>query len=344
MAKGSAGRRPLQKDVAERAGVSRTTVSFVLNGVQNIAIPEETRQRVHGAALELGFRPNAMARSLRGGRSNVLGLLTSDIVTTPYAVEIIRGAQDAAVEHGQTLLIVDTAGSPTDGQEEVERLAEWQIDGVIFATEYHRACRLPAAAVHLATVLVNCFLEPGAEMGQARPTIIPNEVAGAAAATKALIDAGHRRIGFINGPAHYAPAHDGRLIGYQQALESGGLRYDAKLVRAGDWWQESGAEHTADLLTQEDPPTALFCGNDWMAMGAYDAIKEAGLKIPADIAVVGYDNRVEIADHMRPTLTTVALPYRRMGARAVEVLLHPELLAAAATEMIPCPLVTRSSI
>lgn len=337
-------RRPLQKDVATRAGVSRTTVSFVLNGVPNIAITDETRQRVHEAALELGFRPNAMARSLRGGRSNVLGLLTSDIVTTPYAVEIIKGAQDAAIEHGQTLLIVDTAGSPSEGEEEVERLAEWRIDGLIFATEYHRVCRLPAAATQLPTVLVNCFVEPYLKAGRARPTIIPDEVTGAAAATQALVDAGHQRIGFINGPPDYAPAHDGRLAGYRETLEAAGLPYDPQLVRNGDWWQESGAEHTAALLAGDDPPTALFCGNDWMAMGAYDAIKEAGLRIPSDIAVVGYDNRVEIADHMRPNLTTVGLPYRAMGRRAVEVLLDPELLAAAATELIPCPLVTRASV
>src|SRR5919199_778664 len=119
--------------------------------------------------------------------------------------------------------------------------------------------------------------------------------------------AGHTRIGFINGPTDYAPAHDGRLVGYRQALELAGVTFDADLVRTGDWWQESGARHSAELLALPNPPTGIFCANDWMAMGAFDAIKEAGRRIPQDVAVVGFDNRVEIADHMRPRLTTVAL-------------------------------------
>jgi LacI family transcriptional regulator len=162
-------------------------------------------------------------------------------------------------------------------------------------------------------------------------------------ATEALVEAGHRRIGFINGPVDF-PASSGRLTGYRGALESAGIPFDGDLVRIGDWWQETGTRHTADLLCLQDPPTAIFCGNDWMAMGAYDAVKEAGLRIPDDVAVVGFDNRVEIADHMRPGLSTVALPYHQMGGRAVEVLLDPQLVAAAATELITCPLVQRASI
>ena len=102
--------------------------------------------------------------------------------------------------------------------------------------------------------------------------------------------------------------------------------------------------HTTDLLALAQPPTAIFCGNDWMAMGAFDALRETGLRIPDDVAVVGFDNRVEIADHMRPGLSTVALPYYKMGSRAVEVILDPQLLAAAATELINCPLIQRSSV
>jgi len=319
-------------------------VSFVLNSVENIAIPEETRQRVLDAAAELGFRPNAMARSLRGGRSNVLGLLTSDIVTTPYAVEIIKGAQDQAFAGDQMLLIVDTGGAARAEEDALERLLEWRVDGLIFATEYHRPYALPAAATHSPAVLVNCFVDHGVGDLPAVPTILPDEVQGGRVATQALIDAGHSRIGFINGPAEYFPASTGRLTGYRQALQAADIPFDPDLVRTGDWWQESGTRHTGDLLAIPKPPTAIFCGNDWMAMGAYDAIREAGLRIPDDVAVVGFDNRVEIADHMRPRLSTVALPYYEMGSRAVEVLLDPHLSAAAATELIPCPVVSRSSI
>lgn len=341
---GSTARRPLQKDVANLAGVSRTTVSFVLNGVDNIAIPDETRARVLKAAADLGFRPNQMARGLRGGSSNVLGLLTSDIVTTPYSVEIVKGAQDAAMARGQTLLIVDTGGSPGAAEQAVEHFMEWRVDGLIFATEYHRPYEPPAAATQTPAVLVNCFVDPEGGSDRALPTVLPDEVQGGQTATQALIDAGHTRIGFINGPSRDFPASIGRLAGYRRALEANGIEFDDELVRTGDWWQESGTRHTTDLLALPAPPTALFCGNDWMAMGAYDAVREAGLRIPSDMAIVGFDNRVEIADHMRPRLSTIALPYREMGGRAVELLLDPSLVAAAATELVSCPFVRRSSI
>jgi hypothetical protein len=132
-------------------------------------------------------------------------------------------------------------------------------------------------------------------------------------ATQALIQAGHRRIGFVNGPVDYFPASPGRLTGYRRALESVGIPFDGDLVRPGDWWQETGTRHTADLLSLKDPPTAIFCGNGWMAMGAYDAVKEAGLRIPDDVAVLGFDNRVEIADHMRPALAPWPCPTTRWG-------------------------------
>lgn len=338
--KPSSQRRPLQRDVAARAGVSRTTVSFVLNGVENIAIPDETRERVLAAAAELGFRPNPMARGLRGERTNVLGLLTSDIVTRPYSVEIVKGAQDAALARGRTLLIVDTGGSTSAAQAAVEHFLEWRVDGLIFATEYHAAFSPPTVAEESPSVLVNCYTELPSD----RPitTILPDEVQGGRTATQALLDAGHVRIGLINGPASFA-ASRGRLQGYTEALAAADIDTDPELVRAGDWWQESAADHTRDLLDLENPPTAIFCANDWMAMGAYDAIKERGLRIPDDVAVVGFDNRVEIADHLRPRLSTVALPYRAMGARAVEVLLD-HAGSTPGVELIACPFVGRASI
>jgi LacI family transcriptional regulator len=140
------------------------------------------------------------------------------------------------------------------------------------------------------------------------------------------------------------PASRGRLAGYKCVLHDAGIRFDRSLVREGDWWQESGTQHAAALLDLPKPPTAIFCANDWMAMGAYEAARDRGLRIPDDLAIVGFDNRTEIADHLRPGLTTVALPYRQMGARAVQVLLDAELQSAGATELISCPLVRRSSI
>jgi len=348
-----ASRRPRQRDVAELAGVSRTTVSLVLNDVDGVTIPEETRQRVWNAAAELGFQPDAMARSLRGAHSNILGLVTSEIATTPYAVAIIKGAQDAAFERGQTLLVIDTEGEQAAAADAVMRLRQWRADGLILAADYHRRVELPPGLGDLPAVLVDCFLDdqeaPSGvthdDSAEARrvplPTVLPDEVQGGRLATQTLLDAGHRRIAFINGPDGY-PASTGRLEGYREALGAAGVAYDPNLVRRGDWWQESASRHANDLMGLDDPPTALFCGNDWMAMGAYDSLRELGLSIPGDVSVIGFDNRVEIADHMRPRLSTVALPYRAMGHEAVGMLLDGE--HPAEPVLLECPLVVRDSI
>lgn len=332
------GRRPSQQDVADRAGVSRTTVSFVMNNVAHANIPEETRQRVWRAVDELGFRPNELARSLRSTVSNVIGLVTTEIATTPYAVGIIKGAQQVAFAHGKTLLIVDT--EPTDSalEDAMAKLSRWQVEGVIYATEYHREVGPVDWIGETPAVLVDCFTADGSIT-----SVVPDERQGGRRATETLIAAGHRRIGMINGPEGL-PASVGRLDGFRDAHESAELTVDERLVRTGDWWQESGARHAADLLDLADPPTALFCANDWMAMGAYDVIKERGLRIPDDVAVIGFDNREEIAAHMRPRLTTIALPYYEMGHWAVEHLLDEEHGYETEHRLLDCPLVRRDSV
>lgn len=331
-------RRPSQRDVAARAGVSRTTVSFVLNDVPDVAIPAATRARILAAAEELGFRPNELARSLRSRRSSVLGLITSGITTTPYAVAVIEGAQQAAAAHGRSLLIVDTDGSPGPTTEALSAMAGWRAEGLIFATGHHRDVRLPDDPGDIPVVLVNCFAPAGS--GPAAPAVVPDERRGGLLATRTLLAAGHRRIALINGPD--GPAAAGRLRGYLDAHAEAGVPVPPGLVRTGDWWQESGARHTAGLLDSADPPTALFCADDWMALGAYDEIRDRRLRIPADVAVVGFGNREEIAAHMRPGLTTVALPYHDLGRRGVELALAGA--PAGAPELLPCPVIRRHSV
>lgn len=316
--------------------MSRATVSFVVNGVTGVTISPSTRQRVWDAVAELGFQTNELARGLRSHQSNVIGLVTKEIATTPYAVGIIRGAQEAAVDHGKTLLIVDVDGRDGAIENALDKLGQWRAEGYIFATDYHRETEVPAQMAHLPAVLVNCFSDDAG-----LPVVVPDEVQGGLTATRALIGAGHRRIGFVNGPAD-STASAGRLEGYRAALGEAGLSFDERLVRDGDWWQESGARGAAELLDLAEPPTALFCGNDWMAMGAYDIVKERGLSIPDDIAIIGFDNREEIAAHMRPPLSTVALPYREMGREAVNCLLD-RTESAPTRHRLPCPLIVRES-
>jgi LacI family transcriptional regulator len=330
---------PSQRDVAALAGVSRATVSAVLNGSTAVKIAEATQHRVRAAANELGFRPNEIARGLRSRRSNVLGLLSSELATTPYAVAIIRGAQRAALRHGMMLLIIDTDGAVEMTADAVAAMARWRVEGLIMAADHHRAIEACSVdAVHGPVILANCFAAKD-DLG----SVVPDERQGGALAVETLVAAGHRRIGFINGPADF-PASEGRLRGYLDVHRAAGIEVDQLLITTGDWWQESGMRNAAALLDLDDPPTALFCANDWMAMGAYDAIKERGLRIPADVAVIGFDNRVEIAAHMRPALTTVALPYHEIGERAVERLLANDDGSRMTQDLVTCPLVRRDSV
>ncbi|MFF5173429.1 LacI family DNA-binding transcriptional regulator [Micromonospora sp. NPDC000089] len=329
--------RPSQQDVARLAGVSRTTVSFVVNEVAGVAIPEATRAKVWAAVEQLGFRPNELARGLRSRRSGVLGLVTDAIATTPYAVGIIAGAQETAARHGRTLLIVDTDSGPGSLLDTAATMTRWQVEGLLIATDHHREVTLAGDLADLPpTVLVDCV-----DTERRLPAVVPDERQGGRLATDTLLAAGHTRIGLVNGPAHY-PASAGRLAGWRDAHTAVGLAIDDRLVRTGDWWQESGHAGAAALLDLADPPTALFCANDWMAMGAYDLLRERGLRIPGDVAVVGFDNREEIAAHLRPALTTVALPYREMGRRAVDHLVGATPLPPGVTPL-PCPLIPRHS-
>lgn len=329
---------PTIYDVATKAGVSPKTVSRVINNHPNVRA--ETRERVLAAITSLDFQPNVMAKGLRASSSNLIGFMTDEIATGPFAIDIIRGAQDASSEYGKTLLIVDTNGSSDIEKDVFAKMISWQVEGLIFATEYHRVFN-PSADFHaVPSVLVDCYI-----VDRSLPSVVPDEVQGARAAMNILLRKGHRRIAFINGPERF-PASWGRLQGYQEALAEYGIPFDPALVCRGDWWQESGYAHTKQLMRLTNPPTAIFCGNDWMAMGAYDALKEIGLVIPNDVAIVGFDNRDVIAAHMRPPLTTIALPYYEMGQWAVRYLIeNAAVLPSPQPEQhtIECPVIERES-
>lgn len=327
-------------DIARRVGVSRTAVSFVLNNRDDTSVSPATRERVLRAAEELGYRPHAAARALAAQRSGLVGLVT-EIVTSPFGMETVKGAQDRSWQDGNFLLIAATEGDPEMEQAAIEKLLEQRVEGLIYASGSHREVTLPAIAYDVPTVLVHCFDAQGR-----LPSIVPDEEGGGHSATQRLLEAGHRRIGLINLEPDTTAAR-GRLAGYRRALAEAGVVPDDDLVVPADSSADGGYVAACDLLDRTERPTALFCGTDRIAMGAYDAIKERGLSIPADVAVVGFDNQELIAAYLRPKLTTVALPFHQMGTRGVEV-----LGAAIAggqpviTEQVTigCPLVERSSV
>ncbi len=334
------------KDVAVAAGVSFTTVSHVLNDVTYARISQKTRERVREAAGQLGYDPNPMAQALRTQRSGMLGFVSEDIATTAHAGRIILGADEAARARGYNLMIINSSGSASleSRQADVETLLERRVDGILYATMYHRNVELPANLGSVPSVLVDSVTTSGNITA-----VIPDEEGGARAAVGALLEAGHTRVGFINNTDD-VPATRQRLQAFRATLTEAGLDGDAAPVESEVSEVQGGYEATRRILASENPPTGLFCYNDRMAMGAYRAAAELGLAIPGDLSVVGFDDQELIAANLHPGLTTVALPHYEMGAWATEHLIDAIegkadlTLMALDPTILSCPLVRRDSI
>ena len=332
------------KDVAKLAGVSSTTVSFVINDVANSNIPAETQARVLAAVEELQYRPNVMARGLRAQRTHTIGFLSDEVASTPFAGRIIQGAQELAWEHNYLLLLINTGTNRSMKEAAVETLLDRQVDGIIYATMYHRQVNPPEQLNQVPTVLLDCFAED-----RAFPSVVPADVQGARDATSYLLARGHRRVAFIN-DIELVPAQIARLQGYKEALAAFDVPFQDQLVCMGHSDPRGGYECGKALLSRPDRPTALFCFNDRMAMGVYDAARELGLSIPHDVAVVGYDNHEIIAAHLQPPLTTMQLPHYEMGTWAVKKLLQliggeePADAVRPIQHLIQCPIIERASV
>ncbi|WP_104182081.1 LacI family DNA-binding transcriptional regulator [Arthrobacter sp. B0490] len=334
------------RDVAAAAGVSVTTVSHILNDTPHARASDETRKKVRDAAAALGYGPNRMAQGLRTQRSAMIGLLSEDIATTPHAGMIIKGAEETARQHDYTLVIINTDkdADTQSKRRDVDALLERQVDGILYATMYHRAVSLPPRLFEIPAVLIDSTDKTGLV-----PCTIPDEQGGAQTAVTALLDAGHRSIGFVNNTDD-VPATHGRLQGYREALQGAGIAYAPDFVAARESEAAGGYAAAMELLTRNDRPTALFCYNDRMAMGAYRAASELGLSIPGQLSVIGFDNQKLIAEGLHPGLTTVALPHYEMGAWAVQTLIRlieghdEEKLLADKPTILSCPLVRRDSV
>lgn len=334
------------KDVAVAAGVSVTTVSHVLNDVPYARVSPETRDKVKDAASRLGYGPNRLAQALRTQHTGMLGLISEEIATTPHAGRIILGADEAARARGYNLMIINTSSgaSPESRQADVEALLERRVDGILYATMYHREVAIPANLARVPAVLVDAESLSGN-----MTSVVPDEEGGARAAVQSLLDAGHTRIGFLNNTDD-VPATRDRLRGFRESLSMAGLDGGAAPVEAELSEAEGGYVAGRRMLQRPDRPTGLFCYNDRMAMGFYRAAAEFGLRIPEDLSVVGFDDQELIAANLYPGLTTVALPHYEMGAWAANNLIDAiegktdlALLASHPT-ILDCPLVVRDSI
>lgn len=329
------GHRVTLREVADAAGVSVATVSLVVNRKKKARIGDDARKRVLDAIDALGYRPNALAKNLVSGNSRFIGLVADAIATTPFAGQIIKGAQDEAWKRGFVLLVANTEGNELAERDAISMMLEHQVRGILYSTWYHRAVQTPKALDETDFVLVNCF-DP---TSNAR-AVVPDEVQGGRTATEMLLARGHRRIAFINTTTE-APAREGRLRGYREALDSARVPFDPALVLDASPEQEGGFDAVNRLVALN--VSAVFCHNDRVAMGVYDGLRRRGLSIPGDMAVVGFDNQEVIAAHLRPPLSTVALPHYELGAAGVRLLLGVDHPTGGPTFTVACPAVERES-
>jgi DNA-binding LacI/PurR family transcriptional regulator len=310
-----AGPAPRLKDVAEAAGVSVKTVSNVVNGTVHVAAA--TREKVQAAIDALGYHPNVAARKLRTGRSGVIALAFPEL-PSPYFAELAVEVIAAARRHGVTVLMDDTAGDPRAELRIASGLGDPMIDGVILSPLGLDQHELAARERQIPLVLLG-----EADLGLVCDHVHIDNVAAAREAVRHLIAAGRRRVAAIGwqDPSPRATAQQ-RMTGYRQALAEAGLPAEPALcppVRA--YFRPDGAAAMRRLLKLPQRPDAVFCFNDLMALGALRAIHEAGLRVPHDIALVGFDD-VEEAEYAIPSLTTVAPDKTGIAEAAVDALLH----------------------
>jgi LacI family transcriptional regulator len=326
------------RDVAKLAGVSVATVSRAVHGGDGMTAA--TRTRVLEAAEKLGFRPNSIAQSLKLQRSTTIGLLTDDLEGV-FTMLMARGIEDEATGAGFGVFLCNSYGDLQRERLHLESLLAKQVDGVILLSGY-RVRERSAPAVALLGVPVVYLYQYTSEI--AVPAILPDDRGGGRIGIEHLVEVGRRRISFINGPSHYEATH-ARLDGVRSALADAGLKLEPGLIRWGDkWYEDVGYQLARELMGLSEPPDAIFCASDSLAFGAIAAMTELGIRIPEDVSIVGFDNRSRAA-HVRPALSTVALPLYELGRRAAEVLL--ELMGGASVEprreYLSCSLVERAS-
>jgi LacI family transcriptional regulator len=316
-------KRPTARKVAELAGVSRTTVSFVLNNLPGMRISEETRQRVLDAARQLNYHPDATARRMVSGKTNLIGLVLRQSPEQAFAdhflPQVLSGlSQAAGAQDYHTLLQAIPPDNHTGAY--MRLIRERHVDGILISGPRSDDEELLRVRAEGAPVVL---------MGQLPNSRVPfvdvDNVGGAGLAVRHLLGLGHRRIGLITNadPAYTASAD--RLMGYRQALAEGGVDYDEGLVRYGNFTPQSGLAAMDELLTLQPRPTAVFVASDTVALGALQALRRAGLRVPQDLALVGFDD-IPLAEFVDPPLTTVRLPAHGLGWGAADLLIR--LIAA----------------
>ena len=336
------------RDVAQLAGVSTATVSHVVNGTKKLS--PETTERVLRAISQVSYTPNTLAKSLRLGQTHTIGVLVEDIRGLPVAA-IVSGISETLSRSGYKTIFHDLhlleklynqyeqigtyRQRINDG---AALLKSSNVDGIIYVAMHDR--HLDYLLNPMDTPLVYAYSH-----GTEKDTYVTYSNRDSAAdMIRYLLNRGHERIAVIAGHPHSYPTAQ-RLLGIQTAMQQAGLPLSSEYIRYGDWEYESGREQTRAILRLDPLPTAIFAMNDLMAAGCMATLQEQGLRIPGDMAVVGFDNR-EIASYLQPPLTTIALPTPEIGVRAAALIM--DMIGSPAVpprrEIIHCSIVERASV
>lgn len=301
------------KDVAEQAGVSTATVSRALMNPEKVSA--STRQKVDQAVMAVGYSPHALSRNLKRNESRTILVIVPDICD-PFFADLIKGIERTAAESGYLVLIGDCAQQNQQEKTFINLIITKQIDGMLllgsdlpFDASKEEQRNLPPM------VMANEFA-PELEL----PTVHIDNLTAAFEAVHYLLNLGHQRIACIEGPKHM-PLCQYRSQGYIQALRRNGISVENALTAQGDFSYESGAQAVIELMSLPSPPTAIFCHNDIMAIGAMFQAKKMGLRIPQDLSVVGFDD-IKASQFTDPPLTTVAQPRFQLGRQAMLLLLE----------------------
>jgi DNA-binding LacI/PurR family transcriptional regulator len=319
--------------VAKRAGVSRSTVSLILNDVPGMKFADDTRERVLKAAAELGYVPSAAARSLVSGEARTLGLIicrAEHLLVDAFIPQVLYGMNEVSRQYGYNVLVEGLENIPSDNTY-FELIRAKRIDGLIVLNPSEHDTTLPKLIQEGFPIVIF-----GRDIGA-------DDFKGSQLATQHLLSLGHRRIAHITFAPEDSAAAKHRMAGYRQALQDAGITFDDALVRQGNYDAASGYAAMSALLEQTDF-SAVFASNDTVALGAMTAIQQRGLRIPEDIAVVGYDD-IPIAAYMYPPLSTVRNFPVKEGKLATKLLI--ELIRGERTQKAPVvfetPLIIRES-
>lgn len=333
-----APRKVTLADVAAAAGVAQTTASYVLNGrASQMRISEDAERRVRQAIIDLGYRPNRSARSLRTARTSTVGVISDFVASGHFSSQMLAGASAAARQRDHLLVIGETGGDPGVEALLIEEMLERQVDGIVYVTRTGLEIQVPPKLAGTRTVLLNC-VDPDLPL----PAFVPDEYAGGRTAAGVLLDAG------VSGDIHVV-GEDPSLHAFAGPLRMSGIR--DRLDEAGRsvagvvpclWAVEAAYDAMDGWLSAGGRPAGLVCLNDRVAMGVYQALAAHGLDVPADVSVVSFDGS-ELATWLRPRVVSVALPFLELGTRAVQALLDPAA-SEQGTVRVPMPLMPGGSV